>query len=118
MKGLDRLLSVRMGGLKPRWVWVDTDVEPMNLSEPIGNVDMGTLEVHLQLEPKENPRLLDLRALKGLNVHVSGPDRDRTMGVRDAAIAAGAGRVIATVYGERLETNEITDTMGVVWPIS
>jgi hypothetical protein len=77
------------------------------------------------LEAVQSVRPAELRCLVGLEVQIHGEKREVVHAMRDACIAAGARRVIATVFDgrdsvpdyERFRAVEASDTQGVLtWP--
>lgn len=104
MKGLDSLVKMRLEGRIPSLLYVDIDTEKM------------PGEGHLQIEQTEPIYGLDLRAVQGLVVSVSGCSAPRVAAIAGACSEAGARRVIAhtmelTVGGE-FKVTKVTDTDG------
>ena len=126
MRGLAPLIALRRGGSVPDCVWVDLERDPMPMAEDWAGINNRS--AHVQLEPEDRIRHLDLRCAKGLPCYVQGNDRDEVRAMRDACLAAGASRVIATVMrrvgqGEfvAFHVEEMTDTAGIFsggksWP--
>ncbi len=127
MRGADRLVSMRKSGHVPAIVWLDAEEDPLPFAE--GWPDDKWLEhaqthSHLQLSTGERAVRADMRCVVGLMVYVSGPNAERVHALRDAAIAAKAKRVIASVLTPRgsgewiaYHLDETTDTAGVLtWP--
>ncbi len=106
MKGMENLIRMRLNGRVPAVLWVDLDIERL------------PSEGHLHIGHSESISSLDLRAVQGMVLAVSGIDSGRVKSISSALKAAGARRVISTVSrrfgeGEFLVT-EVTDTEGVL----
>jgi hypothetical protein len=115
MRGADDLVSMRKRGAVPSVVWIDAETEYLHLPA-------SQEHAHLQLADGESAHRADMRCVVGLTVCVSGPDANRVHALRDAAIAAKAKRVIASVVTLRTGhwiVDEVTDTAGfMTWPQS
>jgi len=116
MRGHQQLIAMRKDGFVPDCVWIDTDHDHLNCWRDWHGMD--SRHAHVQIEPAE--RRFDLRCVIGLPCFVQGSDRRRVFAVRDACIAAGAARVIASVTQQRgqgdyatFEAIESSDTEGV-----
>ena len=124
MRGAAKLVELRKQGKTPALVFLDADSERLpfadwDLVDPAG---APTNVMHMQPDAGERASRTDLRCLVGLTVYVSGLDAKRVHALRDAAIAAKAKRVIASVqqqvgHGEWIafQTIEVTDTEQ-AWP--
>lgn len=104
MTGMEDLVRMRLQGRVPSLLYVDLDVSCL----PSGG--------HLQIKSHEPLHSLDLRAVQGLVVSVSGLDEGRVHAVAKACEQAGAHRVLGNVCAERpnneFEVIEVTDTEG------
>ncbi len=122
MRGQAQLEALRRRGYAPEVVFIDADAKPVRRVDAMFD-SLADGAARLGLLPGESPKRVDLRCVVGLVVHVNGTDADRVQAMRDAAIAAGAVRVIAAAT-ERTEqgwqpfrTVELTDTAGLEsWP--
>lgn len=94
MRGAEHLIAMRRQGLRPVLVFVETGPDG-RIDEQLNRDDQAS--AHLWVEPHESIGRLDLRCLVGLGVSVSGPDEKRVVGVVNAALAAGAKRVVGAV---------------------
>lgn len=119
MRGHEKLVAMRHAGYVPDSVWIDTDAERA-LPMPGDWHAIDNRKAHLQTEPGEKAWRIDLRCAVGLICYVDGSRALEVRAMRDACIAAGAKRVIATVMrrlgaGEFItfELIEMTDTDGV-----
>jgi hypothetical protein len=105
MKGGEELVRMRLSGKVPPLLWVDLD---------IGFAADGE---HLSIAAGESLASLDLRAVQGLAVSVSGCDAARVQAVARACEENGARRVIANTSrllpSGRFEVTKVTDTEGV-----
>lgn len=120
MRGHEALLSMRMKGKVPRAVAVETDLSGAhNLAKSWPT--LGTGFAHIAIDPSESLEGLDLRCMASLRVHIHGEDEKRVAAVFEAITAAGASRVLASVFrrkGEEFETVRMFDSESVlVWPI-
>jgi len=109
MKGYAELLQDRCAGHIPSAVFISLDHEPLD-----GSVN------EVQIEDKDRPQLLDLRALQGLTVILSGTCRRRLLEAIRSCDKAGAARVVATHSEKRsngeFEALEVFDTQGeLIW---
>lgn len=104
MKGADELIRMRLEGRVPSLLWVDLDIEYL----PDGE--------HLSISANESLASLDLRAVQGLVVSVSGCDAKRVKAVAKACEENGARRVIANISDNpptgKCEVIEVIDTEG------
>lgn len=104
MNGMQELIDMRLNGRVPRLLYVDLDV---------GRIPS---EGYLQIGADEALSSLDLRAVQGLAVSVSGIDGKRVKAVAKACEDAGARRVLGNVCVElpenQFEVIEVTDTEG------
>lgn len=101
MIGHMALISIRKAHKRPEavWVWVGTGREKWAARWP----EFSDLYAHpeIVIEAKDNPKTLDLRFLKGLQVHVDGNDKtDRILGTHLACLIAGAKDVFTFHQGE------------------
>ncbi len=113
MKGMDKIIGMRMRGQNPILVFVDTDDETGVLDRWLNDTDPASTNVWV--EAKDNPKTLDLRPLVGLQVSITGRDADRVEAVRQAVEAAGARRVVGAVVAGRGWQTKVTrflDTAG------
>lgn len=104
MKGIESLVAMRMEGRVPSLLYVDLDVGRM------------PGEGHLQIDNAEPLHSVDLRAVQGLVVSISGLDAGRVRAIGLACEQAGARRVIANTLKQSthgFEMVEVTDTEGV-----
>lgn len=122
MRGQTQLEATRRRGYVPEVVFIDADSKPVRRVDAMFDPLAGGA-ARLGLLPGESPARVDLRCVVGLVVHVSGTDANRVQAMRDAAIAAGASRVISatterTNQGwQPFRTVELTDTAGLEsWP--
>jgi len=101
MKGLQDLITMRMEGRVPSLLYVDLDVGRM------------PGEGHLQIDNTEPLHSVDLRAVQGLVVSISGMDAGRVRAIGQACEQAGARRVIANTLKQSnhgFDMVEVTDT--------
>lgn len=103
MRGIEDLIRVRMAGRVPEVLWVDLDFD--------GPKQPGS---SVRIEPKDKASTLDLRAVQGLVVAVSGADGERAKRVAELCVQSGARRVITTIYGDNRKPVEMLDTEGVM----
>ncbi|MEQ1692334.1 MAG: hypothetical protein ABMA00_13670 [Gemmatimonas sp.] len=124
MRGAANLIEMRKRRKAPAMIFLDADKERLPFPDwELHNVaGERTNIMHLQPEPGESLGRLDLRCLVGMVVVISGKDAARVHAVRDAAIAAKAKRVIATVQQQvghdewvAFKTIEYTDTAEKRW---
>lgn len=115
MKGHQQLLALRKRGAVPDWVFIDLDSDPLNEWSDWERTNNAKAALLVEASDKR----LDMRFVVKLACFVQGENKDRVMAVRDACIAAGASRVIATVTqrfgsGEyaTFRTSLVTDTAG------
>ncbi len=106
MKGMDKIIDMRMRGQNPILVFVDTDDETGVLDRWLNDTDPASTNVWI--EGKDNPRTLDLRPLVGLQVSITGRDADRVESVRQAVEVAGARRVVGAVVSGRGWQTKVT----------
>lgn len=115
MRGHEQLIELRMRG-KAMAVSIGTDRD-QTLYLPSHWPALGTSHAFIAIQPDERLIDLDLRFLVGLRVHVDGCDADRVDEVYEAAKAAGATRVLATIFrnnnGEH-QTVRMLDSEGVM----
>lgn len=113
MRGHEALIAMRRQGAKPRRVTL--------LTTPGYDRWVATWPTEfpaypdIEIAPEDTPERLDLRFLVGLQVHVDGADETRVERVTRCAVAAGAARVIGSVFrevGARTELIRMTDTQG------
>ena len=124
MRGAQALVAMRKARQVPAVVWLDAETERLPFADDWP--ERSPVQAYLQPAFGEIPRRVDLRCVVGLTVYVSGPNRERVHALRDAAIEANAGRVIASVLtprgsGEWIAylLDETTDTEGMLtWPKS
>jgi len=111
MRGADQLIAFRRRGHRPAFVWVDTDHDSLRCWRDWPSLTPGM--AHLQIEPTDQPGLLDLRCLIGLDVLVQGTDADRVQAIADACRDAEASRVMAAVCSpdESRTVECFTDTL-------
>jgi hypothetical protein len=115
MRGQAALEAMRRSGVVPAWVWIDTDHWRSDVPETWQVY--APQHAHLQ---STKPDRAALRCVVGLPVQIDGEDRERVNAMRDACIAAGAKRVIASLYErrddvpdyERYQVIEVSDTDG------
>ena len=119
MHGHTPLIAMRLKGSAPACVFIDTDA-PGPLDPARGWEIDNAAHAHIQTAAGERINRLDLRCVVGLRVHVDGTQKSRVHAMRNACIAAGAVRVIATTLerfggGENIAFRviETTDTDGV-----
>ncbi len=96
MRGMQPLVQMRREGVKPEWVFVDTDAGPQALPAwaQWQNVDEGLCDI--DITPTESLLRIDWRPLVGLGVFVSGTNWERVRLVAQAIKEAGAKRVISS----------------------
>lgn len=116
MKGHEHLIAMRLRRLVPIMVYIDTAdtgalTHMLNSDEPS--------RAHVWIEPGDSIALLDLRCLYGLQVSITGTERERVEATIRGAKEAVARRVIGIVLRyvgkgayERAETIRHTDTLG------
>ena len=124
MRGIDPLIAMRLRGKKPACgVFIHTDAKDADLPKAVekfyrkqGGI-RNAIDVHIG--PADNVRTLDLRSLVGLTVHVQGMAMARVRQVAEACQAAGARRVLGSVFipkGEETQTIAVVDGFGgVLW---
>lgn len=117
MRGHLALIAMRQRGAKPDLVWLETNPE----RDPCCDdwLEITPKHAHLQFDPEESPARVDLRCVVGLTVSISGSNLKRVRATRDACIAAGAKRVIASTTRQigndefpAFQVMELTDTDG------
>lgn len=118
MRGHEPLLTMRRRGFVPHSV---TLLTTLGYDRWVARWPAETPQwPEIEIAPDETPERLDLRFVVGLPVHVVGHDEVRVERVARCAAAAGAGRVIATVFdghGPSSGVIRITDTQGALtWP--
>lgn len=101
MIGHTTLISIRKAHKRPEavWIWVGLGREKWAALWP----EFSDLYAHpeIVIEPEDDLKLLDLRYLKNLQVHVDGNDStDRIFGVHLACLKAGAKDVFTFHNGE------------------
>lgn len=103
MRGLERLQTVRRGGLRPQVVHLDMPGMGLSTGSP--------MEGQILVEQGDTPSSVDLRALRGLCVIAMGitGDMERIEQWAWAAIDAGAKDVGVAVF------NHDGSTEGPVW---
>jgi hypothetical protein len=116
MRGYTQLHAMRKRGQRPSFVSIDVGDNPKWLCD---NWHTQGLQAYLLVEPSDPIDRLDLLAVVGLQVHVSGhvDDRERVRKVYDTCVAAGASRVFGglhTVRAGEHTTVEHFDTAGVL----
>ena len=109
MRGHTELIRARLNGYTPGLVFVELDIP---------RIQLGPDQV--QVEESDRLSSLDFRCLHGLNVSVSGVCSLRVKQIAQAAIQAGANRVLTFVSASKgcveHEIIEMTDTEGsYVW---
>jgi hypothetical protein len=118
MRGHDALIAMRLRRQVPLAVQIDTDGEPNRLHACWHSLGVGMAHLHIGADEAVQP--LDLRCVVGLLVIVHGLDAGRVSTVVDACEAAGASRVVGSVFqrrGEEWEHAQMFDTDGVMtWP--
>lgn len=82
MTGHQALLQLRLRGQKPSDVFVMVlDTEPVKRGFMAADQSMAEIDIG----PSDEPKLLDLRAIRGCRVHVSGPNEARVRAVANRA---------------------------------
>lgn len=113
MTGHEQVIALRRQGVRPVCLWV-SDYAAMSAGDG----------VTVRLTPQDVPEQLDWRFAVGLTVLVDGHDARRVERIA-AACKQFAKRVVATVYGERIDragrpyaaVDRINDTEGLLtWP--
>lgn len=119
MRGQDAIIAMRQRGKKPALVFLDLlrDHAPMPAWRDWPEVSPAIPTVWVQDD--DTPERLDLRFVIGLSVVISGRDAGRVESLKQAAIDAGAQRVIAATLtldesGQEHRVVSITDTAGPV----
>jgi hypothetical protein len=102
MRGHEALIEMRLKG-RAKAVCIGTDKESAYLSANWPS--LGLQHAFVNIEPADRLVDLDLRFLVGLAVHIDGCDEKRVVSVFEAAKAAGAVRVFASVFN-RTATGE------------
>lgn len=120
MRGQDALIAMRLRGRAPKAVAVETELTGAhNLAKNWPS--LGTGFAHIAIDPAESLVGMDFRCMVGLRVHIDGGDEKRVEAVFNAIKAAGAGRVLASVFkprGQEFETVRMFDSEDLlVWPI-
>lgn len=117
MRGQDAIIAMRQRGKKPALVFLDLlrDHQPDPMWRDWPGVQPAIATVWVQ--DSDAPARLDLRFLLGLNTVITGRDAERVQQLEQAAIEAGAARVIAvtlTIDERRQEHRvvRVTDTAG------
>lgn len=95
MRGHDALIELRMRG-RAKSVCIGTDRESAYLDA--NWPALGLPDAFVSIDPSDRLIDLDLRFLVGLPVHIDGCDEKRVEAVFEAAKAAGACRVVASVF--------------------
>jgi hypothetical protein len=101
MRGHELLLNLRLKGFKPAlveltvdrpmpaWYWREWHTETPHIP----------VQARILIDPSDTVELLDLRFVVGLSVKVDGDDQARVDRTFDAAVRAGATRVISACSG-------------------
>jgi len=99
MRGHRELIAARLQGYAPSLVFLELD---------FGRIPLAVDQV--QIEETDRLSSIDLRCVRGLNVSVSGVGSLRVKQIAQAAIHAGAMRVLTFVSAPKPNgTNEITE---------
>lgn len=117
MRGHTQLIAMRKRRHRPTFVSIDVaaDRNPWLYD----HWHEQGLQAYLLVEHTDPVERLDLRCVVGLLVFVDGSidDRQRVVAVYEAAVAAGASRVLGALHrrhGEELAPVEYMDTAGVL----
>lgn len=95
------LIALRMAHKRPKAVWLWVGIPPNNWAANWHEFEDLLAHPEVVIEPSDNPKILDLRFLVGLQVHIDGNDTDdRMFGVHLACMAAGASDVFTFHNGE------------------
>lgn len=86
MKGHDAIIKARMAGQTVSSIWI-SDAPPVQFGD-------------VQVEPKDNPELLDWRFVKSLMVHVTGRDEAMVAAIVNKCSQEASG-VFWGVYRQR-----------------
>lgn len=112
MRGHHALIAMRRRHRRPAYVWIDTERDQSKAWSDW--TETTPLAAQLQIDPDDVPSLLDLRALLGLTVIVSGSDQERVSAVAQAVAQHDPGRLIVARIGfnrGEVQLIEISDTM-------
>ena len=122
MRGHEKIIEVRMQGLKPQgWVHVDVSrtsdqawllgsVDGRNYNEVSPGVPMS---LYVCLSPSESSLTADWSWSVGLKLQVDGDDEVRVAAAHEKIVAAGAARVVSTCTLHRYDVR-VWDS-GRVW---
>lgn len=95
------LIRMRLAHKRPKAVWIWVGINPEKEGPPWEKFSDLWPHPHVVVEPSDNPKNLDLRFVKGLQVHVDGDDvTSRIYGVHLACMLAGAKQIITYHNGE------------------
>ena len=109
MRGMDRLIAMRMRGVKPAAVWLDD----LDVQDGYGAAKGDNM--HIAVEPMDRPESLDLRPLVGLEVHIHA-DRGESRARALFSGARGAGaKLVAGVHLQRVSPMKWSATWAEVW---
>lgn len=95
MRGHEVLIGLRMRGFAPVQVFVSDGGDTLKAWR---DWHQWTTHPHVEIDPKDRPRRLDLRFAAGLIVHLDAANSQRLDELSDALISAGARRVIGATY--------------------
>jgi len=110
MKGHENLINMRLAGKKPQAVWFYLRDYP-EFKYHWDSYSGGYAMPEVFVSPDDNIKLLDLRFVVGMTVHVIGWHNDRIKDICEALINAKAKVVYAVVdskvkvYGVKYEFN-------------
>ena len=97
MRGHAQLIAMRRKGFRPAAVWITTDLDAMRCWRDWHEIRPAHAQI--EVERNDQPALLDLRSLIGLQVTVTGSDaaRDVRNGRRWPAERRDRGRAVSGV---------------------
>jgi hypothetical protein len=102
MRGHDLLIKLRLKGFRPALVelTVDRPMPAWYWREWHTEVPHVPVQARILIDQNDSPELLDLRFVVGMSVKVEGDNPARVARAYDAALKAGAKRVISACRGE------------------
>lgn len=95
------LVRMRLAHKRPKAVWIWVGITQLPWAASWHKYSDLWAHPEIVIEPKDNPKYLDLRFLTGLQVHVDGNDTtDRIFATHLACMKAGAREVFTLHNGE------------------
>lgn len=114
MRGHEPIIAKRLRGWVPSCVWIDDGCDGLRLWRDWPTLREFSDQPHVEVEPKDRPKRLDLRFAAGLQVWLHGSDAGRVQALTEALVSVGAKRVLWSLFGaERgLDGQELCVAMG------